>query len=252
MDRFADTLDWSPESDPAFPASSEVHLWRVRLDVEEDQQERFWGLLTAEERERAARYRFEIHRIRYVTSRAVLRLLLSKYLRVPELRISIALNAYGKPELIDRGTGLQFNLSHAGGLAVYAFTVGRRVGVDIEETSRDVEFRALATRFFSVDERRVIDSVPEEDLRWTFYYCWTRKEAYIKALGLGVTHGLRNFSVAIGPGVRPALVHSDVDGDAPRKWTMRSFHPDRDFAGALAVEGRECDLRTFDATAIVG
>jgi 4'-phosphopantetheinyl transferase len=204
-------------------------------------------MLTDEERERAGRFRFEIHRRRYVASRAVLRSLLSRYLDVADSEIAIVSNAHGKPELLDPRPGLHFNLSHAGGVAVFAFAIGRPVGVDIEETSREVSFRALATRFFSYDERKVLDTVRDEDVRTTFYECWTRKEAYIKALGLGVTHGLDNFSVAIGAGVRPALLHSDVDTDAPQKWGMRTFTPADGFVGAVVVEGLDCDLRAFEA-----
>jgi 4'-phosphopantetheinyl transferase len=224
-----------------------VHLWRARLDVGVSVGRRLRGKLTADELERADRFRFEIHRTRYVVSRAVLRELLSRYLHVPVQEIRIVANAHGKPELLDRDLNLQFNLTHAGSLAVYVFATGRRVGVDVEEMSRDVGFRELAARFFSLEERAAFDAVREEDVRRTFYECWTRKEAYIKALGLGVTHGLDNFSVAIGPGVKPALVHSQVDEEAPKKWEILSFDPAEGFVGALAVEGHGWGVQAFDA-----
>ncbi len=131
-------------------------------------------------------------------------------------------------------------------MAVYAFAERRRVGVDVEDTTRDASFRDLAVRFFSQDEQQVIESVSDDDLRETFYQCWTRKEAYIKALGLGVTHGLDNFSVAFGPGVPPALVRSAVDEDAASLWMMRSFVPAPGFIGALAAEGRDWQLYTYE------
>ena len=245
-----DEIQWSPGADVDRLRHSEVHLWRTRLQAGDDLRKRLSKVLTADERERADRFRFDVHRGRYVVSRAVLRILLSRYLRRPESEIGIAANAHGKPELLDQDSDLHFNLSHAGDLGVYAFALGRLVGVDVEETSRDVGFRDLAARFFSLDERLVLDSVSERDLRGAFYECWTRKEAYIKALGLGVTHGLDNFSVGFGPGVPAALLHSEVDDDAPRKWAMRSFLPAPGFVGALAVEGDDWDLLAFDASVV--
>ncbi|MDX1740564.1 MAG: 4'-phosphopantetheinyl transferase superfamily protein [Rhodothermales bacterium] len=241
-------MRWSSNPPAGKPVAPEVHIWRARLDAPDLPQEDLNRLLTEEERDRAGRFRFDVLRRRYTASRAVLRILLSRYLDISAPEIAIVYNAHGKPELLDRGLELQFNLTHAADMAVYAFATGRRVGVDIEEMSRDVSFRALAARFFSHDERAVIDSLPDEDVRTAFYECWTRKEAYIKALGLGVTHGLDNFSVAIGAHVRPALLHSDVDEDAPRKWGMCAFDPADGFVGAVVVEGVDCVLKGFEVS----
>ncbi len=246
MPREKGEIAWSTAASVVPIADREVHLWRIRLDAAADRLDDCARLLSADENEKARRFKFDVHRSRYVVTRATLRTLLSKYLRKPPSDVSILEGRHGKPEIGSEGEDLEFNLSHSGGLAVFAFGRGRRVGVDIEETGRDVEFRDLAQRFFSEQERAVLRGVPDPDVREAFYECWTRKEAYIKALGLGVTHGLDNFAVAFGPAAEPGILHSDLDPDAARRWSMRSFLPAEGFVGALVAEGRPSVVRGFD------
>ncbi|NNE47354.1 MAG: 4'-phosphopantetheinyl transferase superfamily protein [Rhodothermales bacterium] len=240
-----DVIEWRGGIMPAFPADGDVHLWRASLDPGQIAISRFQSVLQDDELERAARFRFDVHRNRYIASRGILRILLSGYLDLEAREIAIVLTSHGKPELQRGQSDLRFNLSHAGDMGVFAFAAGRRVGVDVEETARDVSFRQLASRYFSPDEQAVLANSSDADIRNVFYACWTRKEAYIKALGLGVTHGLDNFTVAIAPDAKPAIIQSKVDADAPERWGMRAFVPADGFAGALVAEGKDWSLRHF-------
>ena len=144
----------------------------------------------------------------------------------------------GKPSVLPDGE-IEFNLSHSGGLCVIAVARELRLGVDIEEKSRDAEFVELAERFFAPPERNALAGLPQHEVRDAFYAIWTRKEAYIKALGEGVTHGLDNFSVDIRPEEPFPKVVSERDPGATEQWFLRTFVPRDGFAGALAVEGSD-------------
>lgn len=237
---------WHSGAEVTSPARTEVHLWRAALDGDSLTRSYYRDILRDDERERAARFRFELHRHRYIVSRAVLRQILSQYVGLPASEIEFVTNAHGKPALLEPTSNLEFNVSHAGGVAVLAFAEGRRVGVDVEDTGRDAEFRRLADRFFSPRERDVFASLPDSQVREEFYACWTRKEAYIKALGLGVTHGLANFTVAFGHGTEPGIVHSEIDPRAAERWGMRTFVPAEGFVGAIVAENGDWALRMYE------
>jgi 4'-phosphopantetheinyl transferase len=154
------------------------------------------------------------------------------------------INEYGKPALVypPHGAHVHFNLSHSGELALYAFAYDKRVGIDVEYKRSDVEYEAIARVSFSPNEQAVLRSLPNEVKQEAFYNCWTRKEAYIKALGKGLSHPLDQFDVSLTPGESPALLADRQDPQAPARWSLCALAPEAHYAGALVVEGAGLQL----------
>ncbi len=220
---------------------NEVHVWRVGLDVPTAEMERLRALLAPDEQARANRLVFEGHRRRTITARGALRVILGRYLGVPPASLRFCYNAYGKPALAGEPGGLRFNVSHSGDLALIAVVWRRAVGVDIECLRADVADEQLARRFFSPLEVASLLSLPERDRQRGFFTCWTRKEAYIKARGKGLSIPLDRFQVSLAPGEPAALL--SVQGDDPARWGLHELRPGPGYIAALAVEGRHLRVK---------
>lgn len=219
--------------------TEQVHVWRVPLEVPTGGLRGLQQLLSAEEVERAERFYFEADRRRWIVARGVLRALLGHYVESDPSQIQFGYNAYGKPALVGpaRGTSVCFNLSHSGELAVYAFTLERQIGIDVEHMRANIDHQEMARRCFSPYERAVLQGLPLEEQREAFYRCWTRKEAYIKAMGRGLSMPLDQFDVSLAPGMPTALLTSREDPQAVNRWSLRELPPEADYVGAVAVEG---------------
>jgi 4'-phosphopantetheinyl transferase len=228
------------ETPPGKPSleEDEVHVWRISLPSIEPR--RAWETLSDEERRRAARHRFAVHRTRFVAGRAALRAVLSAYLGMPASEVPLVGEASGKPRLAsDRK--LDFNLAHSGDVALVAVTCGRAVGVDVERLRRGVPYERLARRFFAPAEAEALRHVPVRLRPAAFFACWTRKEAWLKASGHGLDRGLPwalpRFAVSVEP--RPtalAVILPDRPQDSGR-WSLVDVRVGSGYAGALAVEG---------------
>ncbi|MCX6622614.1 MAG: 4'-phosphopantetheinyl transferase superfamily protein [Acidobacteria bacterium] len=193
------------------------------------------GILSEDELERAARYRFERDRRRYTARRLMLRVLLGKYLARDPAEVRLSYGPYGKPGAENAGA-LCFNLSHSHGEAVYAFTAGQRVGVDVEQIRAGVDTEAIARSFFSDEECRAIRTFDRSEWPAAFFRCWTRKEAYVKALGEGLSFPLKAFDVSLettGPG---RLLRSARDPEQARLWTFYPFEPRSGYLAVVALE----------------
>jgi 4'-phosphopantetheinyl transferase len=199
-----------------------VRVWQARLVLDPITFARAAATLDARERERADSFRYERDRARFIAGRGWLRWLLGRYLSVAPERVSIEPDENGKPFLAgEAGLRLQFNASNSGDLALYAFTRAGLVGVDLEKVQDDFPVLEVADRFFSVAERRRLAGLGAGDRARGFYQCWTRKEAYLKAIGVGLALPLDQFSVTFGPGT-PARLSSATDRSLGRRW---SVHP---------------------------
>jgi 4'-phosphopantetheinyl transferase len=236
-------VEWS--NGPIEPVLGErdVHVWRASLDRDAEDLASFHSLLSADERTRAARFVFPRDANRFIATRGILRSLVARY--VPRWTASAVVFTYGpqgKPaaQLDPADCPVRFNLSHANALAIFAFTRGRDVGIDLEAIARKVAYDEVAQRFFSAAEVTELRALPEEHRAEGFYLCWTRKEAYVKALGTGITHPLDRFAVSLTPGMPERLVSDDAS-----RWTLRSLVPTPGYVGALVVEGPECVLQCW-------
>jgi 4'-phosphopantetheinyl transferase len=173
-------------------------------------------------------------------ARGTLRAILSDRLRIDPRDVRFVYGEHGKPELAEpfSGSGLRFNLSHSGSLALCAVVRHCRVGVDIERLRPVPHLEAIAERTFSPRERDTLRQLPPELRHEAFFNCWTRKEAYIKAIGKGLAHPLDSFSVSLAPGARPRLETVDDDPLEAEVWTLEAIVPSAGYVAALVVEGR--------------
>jgi 4'-phosphopantetheinyl transferase len=227
--------------------TNEIHVWRVSLNMLPGTIERLSQLLAPDERAKAERFRFARDRNQFISGRGLLRVLLGRYLGCEPQDVRFCYSSYGKPSLDDplAISGLQFNLSHSHQLALLAFTYTRNIGVDIEYMRPDVEFEQLAEHFFAPDECAVLQSLPLSERQEAFYNCWTRKEAYIKARGEGLSIPLESFTVSLRPDEPAALLRSrEHPSDVPR-WSLRALTPGEHYAAALAVDDTHWQLRCW-------
>jgi 4'-phosphopantetheinyl transferase len=236
-------MTYRPSPAP-FADSDQVHVWRVPLNQNSDRIVELKELLSTDELSRAERFHFEKDRNQFIESRAALRLLLSQYLNVPPKDLTFSPGGHGKPALANglSKNGLRFNLSRRDGLALIAVTCGREIGVDVELVRPDLPVFEIAAVSFSKSELATLRSLPKNLQTAGFYNCWTRKEAYIKARGEGLSFPLKQFDVSLTPG-EPARLLS-VRGHAAEvdRWTMHELSVGAAHVAALAYEGRGLDV----------
>ena len=230
--------------------SEEVHVWRASLNLPRSQVQTLESNLVPEEIGRALRFCSANDRRHFIVARGVLRSILGFYLDVEPRQIEFCYGASGKPAIgapVCSDT-LSFNLSHSAGLAVYAVTRKRQIGIDVERVRPLPECDEIATRFFSPGEAKVIRAVPSELKNETFFRCWTRKEAYIKATGEGLSLPLHLFHVSLSTAGRTALVTAP-DPSERYRWSLQEFEPAPGYISALVVEGYDWHPKCWEWSA---
>lgn len=243
---------WGQPPDTWALDETAVHVWLVAVEQMAPYAGRLATLLAADERQRAQRFHFARDRQRYVVAHGLLRVLLGSYLGQPPDRLEFVSGPHGKPAL-SGATGaspLRFNLAHAPGRLLYAITARREVGVDIEEVRELPAAEPIAERFFSVREREAWRAVPAHAKTAAFFACWTRKEAYLKAIGTGLAMPLDAFAVSLAPGEPARLVEVRGDPQAAARWSLRDLPPIPGYAAALAVEGHGWKLACWRWTVV--
>jgi 4'-phosphopantetheinyl transferase len=225
---------------------AEVHVWRVRLDVEEARRDALSRSLSAQERERAARFYFDRDRHRFQVARGVLRELVGRYLGVAPGRVELGVGLAGKPILRECGEGLRFNVSHSGGRALLAFARGRELGVDLEAEREIPEMASLAERFFSAAEAAAWRALPSEERPAAFFRAWTRKEAFLKATGEGLFRALDSFDVSLGPAEPARLLRVAGAPNEVERWHLLPIEVGDGFQATMAVEGRPARVSCRD------
>lgn len=232
-----------PDSFPTLDAD-EVHIWHVNL--QDHAAGRLRCFLTADELSRAHRFHFAKDRDHYIVARGLLRRLLGAYLGASPADLRFAYGEQGKPALEgSRQSALSFNLAHSHARAIYAFSRARELGIDLEFIREDLADDRIAERFFSRREVGELQAVPVELRREAFFNCWTRKEAYIKARGEGLSMSLDAFDVSLAPGEPAALLNNHADETDVARWEMRSIPVAAGYVAALVVEGHDWNLKTF-------
>lgn len=221
-----------------------IDVWSATLDPPATWLAAYTATLTADERARADRFHFDLHRRRFRAGRGFLRTLLASYLEREPADLRFTYGEKGKPQLAQAPGEpvLHFNLSHSEDLALCAVTRGREVGADVEHIRPLSDLEQIAQRFFSRRESTVLLALPEADRPQGFFNCWTRKEAYVKAIGDGLSVPLDRFDVSLLPGEPARLLLLDGTAERAAGWTMVDLPPGPGFAGALAVEGHGWDL----------
>ena len=224
---------------------NEVHLWQARLD--DQLADSLEVILSEEETVRANRFHFTKDRNHFIVARGLLRRLLAAYLGLASSAdVSFSYGEKGKPFLAENRQGsINFNLAHSHGMALYAFSHDQELGVDLEFVKDELADEKIADRFFSTTEVKALQRVPAELRRQAFFNCWTRKEAYIKARGEGLSMPLNEFDVSLAPGEPAALLRNHKDAAEVTRWSMKSIPVDPGYVAALVVEGHDWELKMF-------
>jgi 4'-phosphopantetheinyl transferase len=234
------------DDDYALP-EDEVHIWRTGLDITESGLTKLREVLSPEEKRRADRFHFEADRRRCVIGRGSLKLLLGQIMNLPANELQIENDEFGKPRMISRrGRCLQFNVSHSGSLVLLAITRGRKIGVDVERVRTDLDVDGIAARFFSTSEYNIWALLAGQAKYDAFFACWTRKEAYLKARGVGLSEPPDQFDVSFLPCEEPRLLETRPHPDEALRWSLRAPQPELDYTAALAVEGSSWNLKCLD------
>jgi 4'-phosphopantetheinyl transferase len=216
---------------------SEVHVWVAASDRLLPSPETPGDELSIAEQACARRFKFEVHRRRFVAARVHRRRVLAEYLGVRPGLLAFRINAKGKPDLeADSAGDLTFNETESDGVAVVAVARGRRLGVDVERLHPVPEAERIVSAFGSALEKEAFASLRPDERKDLFLPWWTCKEAFVKALGEGLSMPLANFSILVRAGGRVELAGWD-------DWSLRIFHPAPGYVGALVVEGRRLPLR---------
>ena len=227
---------------------ADVHVWLANLDQPDATQiQQLAQALAPDEQHRAARFYRERDRRRFTAARGILRTLLGHYLHAPPAALQFTYGPRGKPALAApfATRHVHFNLSHSHSLALYAITRGRELGIDIEYMRQLDDAEAIAERFFSPRERAALRTLPAAQRHQAFFTCWTRKEAYIKATGDGLSLPLHSFDVSFLPDEPARLLHAAHDPHAALHWSMVELSPAANYAAALAVAGHDYHLTCF-------
>jgi 4'-phosphopantetheinyl transferase len=212
-------------------AADEIHLWSAPLDRGCDP-----AFLTLQERSRAEKLKLDRVRNQFIASRVQLRIILGRYLGIDPASVPIAYEHNGKPILhASFGSDLHFNVSHSESVAVYAVTVSGRVGVDVEFPRHIPDAQSLVERFFSPRDREVFNGLSDSERLPAFFRAWTRKEAVLKAVGLGVP-SLDRCEVTFGPSEPEMVLRLGDDVSCSAKWVLRSWSPIGEYVAAVAVE----------------
>ena len=227
---------------------NEVHVWKASLEVSHNVVKHLKEVLSADECDRARKFHFEKDRRHWIVAHGILRLLLGRYLDVEAHELQFVTNDYGKPSLVQppHEAFLHFNLSHSGEIALYAFAYDMHLGIDVEYMRGLRDYEEVATHYFSSYECAVLSALPASLREEAFYTCWTRKEAYIKARGMGLSQPLDEFDVSLSPSEPAALLANRSDPEAPGRWSLCSLAPEDRYAGALAVEGSGWQLSCWE------
>ncbi len=229
----------SRNSDPAERIGpTEIHVRAAPLSVPPERLNQLRLTLSGDEVARAGRFRFEHLQNQYVVAHGTLRTHLSFYLGIPPSAVQFQFGKNGKPSLAGTNSRLQFNMSHSGEIAVYAFALDCELGVDVERIRPIPDMEQIANRFFAAEESADLAAVDESHRREAFYACWTRKEAYIKATGEGLSAPLDAFRVTLRPGVPAAFLYFQDNPSEAEHWSLESFTPAEGYAGALAFRQR--------------
>ena len=219
----------------------EVHVWRLSLDVPADCLRLLRDSIDENEAARADRFHREADRTRFIVARAQLRATLAGYLNLRPEQLEFGHNRWGKPYLSPEvhGSDLEFNSSRSGGIGLCAVSQGRAVGVDVERVRQFTDYAEVAERFFSPREVEALNATPETMRLRVFYSFWTRKEAYIKALGRGLSVPLDQFDVSGG---------STIEGDflESTTWSLQDLDLGESYVGAIVVEGDAPAVRFSD------
>jgi len=232
-----DMPDWQFPPEKINLTDRDVHIWQIFLEEPIEKAKDMGWILSDEEKYRAGRFQFEHHQRRFLISHAALRHILSQYTGIEPQHIQYQITSYGKPHLRNKTEfDIQFNLSHSHERAVVAICQNQPIGIDIEYIRSTADIASLAKQNFSTNEYQQFAKLPVTDSLLGFFNTWTRKEAYIKAIGEGLSHPLHTFEVTVNPGEPAQMLSIANDLKAARHWTLEAVQVQDGYAAAFAVQ----------------
>src|SRR5215216_281129 len=219
--------------------SHQVDIWRARLDLPVDSLKTLEATLSADEIQRADHFHFPGDKDRFIAAHGCLRDILAHYQHWEPGQLTFSANDYGKPALstVSSERRMDFNLSHSEDLALLAVTWERKVGIDLERVRQGISSQVIARQYFSRSEFIELVGLPFEQREVGFFNCWTRKEAYIKAQGLGLSLSLESFDVSLSPNEPAILRATRPDPQEAARWILLALEVSPGYVAALAVEG---------------
>ena len=228
-----DSVWESPLQSPILK-NNEIHVWRANLELSLPKIERLTALLSSDEIARANRFRFPQHKRRFIVARGILRQLLGDYLTVAPHSLNFTYEPRGKPMLTKvNNTALQFNISHSREYALFGFTRRHLIGVDLEYRRSMPDCLKIAQRFFSAKEFKMLKDAAEDERAKLFFQLWTAKEAYLKALGTGLSVSLASVEIAFDLHQYPYIRR--LESEKNTDWSLYPCTPAKDYLGAIAV-----------------
>jgi len=244
--------EWQSPPSGCCLSSTDIHVWRGWLDQPRRRVDQLAYSLSADERMRAARFHFETDRVRFIVARGMLRSILSLYLGIEAGQVELYYQRQGKPYLPEslNQAPIHFSMAHSHQLAVYAFVHAREIGIDLEYAQPMPGLWQTAAAFMSEHELSLLSALPADQQQQAFYLCWTRKEAYIKARGVGLAQPLEQLDVSMTPGKPARLLSVEGKPDETWRWAMQSFTPAAGYVAALAVEGYGTNVTYWDSATL--
>jgi 4'-phosphopantetheinyl transferase len=223
-------------------------VWRANVDLDPIDLEHLRAVLNSDERARAARFHFPKDQQHFVAARGTLRMILSRYLDRAPAQLEFCYGPYGKPELApsDDAHGLRFNLAHSQGLALYAITRDHQIGIDLEGRRSNSDWEQIASRLFAPREAEALRLVPAASRAGAFLNCWTRKEAFVKARGEGLSLPLDQFEVSVAPDEPARLLRTTGDPQEAAQWSIRELEPAPGYIAAIAVRAPRCEFKLWE------
>jgi 4'-phosphopantetheinyl transferase len=241
------SYSWNAPPETLSLANGDVHVWKASLDPAPMRAHGLAEMLSEDERARASGFFFEQDRSRFIVCRGVLRIILGRYLGAPPGSLKFSYGPHGKPAVSpgSGGTALRFNVAHSQGMALYGVTIGREIGIDIERIRSDFATDQIADQCFSRRELAALRALSPESRLEGFFRCWTRKEAYLKARGEGLSLPLTRFDVSLIPGERTVQLSTPDTPLEAARWSLEELPAGPDYIAAIAVEGHDWRLRCW-------
>jgi len=236
---------WRPQPRKVILKNNEVHVWCSSLTLKPEILNKLRLILSTDEIERADRFHSQKDQFGFIAGRGILRSILGYYLQIEPSEIRFTYNTHGKPSIanITEASGLNFNISHSHELALYALTRGRGIGIDIERLRSNLSFERIAKRFFPPAEFEKLRSLPPEEFVEGFFNFWTCKEAYIKAIGKGLSIPLNQFAVTVHANKTVKIQNSKTNHCEESRWSFYTLRPAPGYVGALTVEGKKLRIK---------
>ncbi|MDQ3194604.1 MAG: 4'-phosphopantetheinyl transferase superfamily protein, partial [Bacteroidota bacterium] len=200
----------------------EIHIYSIDSNKFHTDTESLQHILSPDEISKAIRFRFEKDKLNYILFRSSLRKILSLYLNTDPAAISISYSEKGKPFISN--SSIKFNLTHSRGLAVYAFNAGNEIGIDTEFKKEIPDAFEIAKRYFSIEENQEFAQLNKDELAISFFNCWTRKEAFLKTFGEGLSFPLADFFVSFRPGSKPQILWIKDREQTINDWSLYEIH----------------------------